>query len=173
MAKVELFAPHVLNLEGGFVDNKNDRGGATKFGVTLQTWRSMGYDKDGDGDIDVMDLKAITKEDAIGILSKHYWARWRADQIRNQSVANLLVDWTYNSGAWGIKIPQRLMSLTVDGVVGPKTIATVNDANQKILHQRLIEARLQFVHDIVKNNPSQNEFLKGWENRIKSFKYQG
>ena len=33
-------------------------------------WRKQGYDKDGDGDIDVDDLKLITDEDAKGIFKK-------------------------------------------------------------------------------------------------------
>ena len=55
MANVNKLAPFILKWEGGFVDHKNDKGGATNMGVTIATWRQVGYDKDGDGDIDVND----------------------------------------------------------------------------------------------------------------------
>ena len=57
MADVNILAPFILKWEGGFVNHPNDPGGATNMGVTLKTWKSQGYDKDGDGDIDVIDLK--------------------------------------------------------------------------------------------------------------------
>ena len=47
---------------------------------------AQGYDKDGDGDIDVADLKLITAEDATMIMKKNYWDRWKADQIKNQAI---------------------------------------------------------------------------------------
>ena len=93
MADVNILAPFILKWEGGFVDHPNDPGGATNMGVTLKTWKSQGYDKDGDGDIDVIDLKKITKQDAIKMLKNNYWSRWFADQIDSQVVANILVDW--------------------------------------------------------------------------------
>ena len=68
MADVNILAPFILKWEGGFVDHPNDPGGATNMGVTLKTWKSQGYGKDGDGDIDVIDLKKITKQDAIKML---------------------------------------------------------------------------------------------------------
>ena len=63
MADVDKLLPFILAWEGKFVDDPDDRGGATNMGVTLKTWRSVGYDKDGDGDIDVDDLKSLTPED--------------------------------------------------------------------------------------------------------------
>ena len=59
MAEVMKLAPYILSFEGGFVNDPDDRGGATNKGVTIATWRKVGYDKDGDGDIDVDDLIAV------------------------------------------------------------------------------------------------------------------
>ena len=118
MADVNKLAPFILKWEGGFIDDPDDLGGATNMGVTIGTWKSCGYDKDGDGDIDVDDLHILTREDVVNrVLKPHYWDRWKADLIQDQSVANILVDWVWASGAHGIKIPQRLLGVTVDGMV--------------------------------------------------------
>ena len=65
MAKIDILAPFILSWEGGYANDPDDPGGATNRGVTIGTWRQVGYDKDGDGDIDVDDLKKITVEDAV------------------------------------------------------------------------------------------------------------
>ena len=56
MARADILWPFVKSWEGGFADHPNDKGGPTNMGVTIGTWKSQGYDKDGDGDIDVDDL---------------------------------------------------------------------------------------------------------------------
>lgn len=172
MADVNKLAPYILKWEGGFVDHKADKGGATNMGVTIGTWRQNGYDKDGDGDIDVIDLKLLTKQDVINrILKPHYWDRWKADQIVSQPIANILVDWVWGSGKWGIIIPQRLLGAEADGVVGQQTIMAVNKQNPADLFARIKAARITFLNDIVNNNPSQRVFLKGWINRLNDLKF--
>lgn len=171
MANVSKLLPIILQWEGGFNEDPLDKGGATNMGVTLQTWKSCGYDKDMDGDIDKDDVKILEKSDVQIVLKKYYWDRWKADKILNQSVANILVDWVWGSGSWGIKIPQRILGCTQDGLVGPKTLEKLNSFNQQELFNQIKQARLDFVDGIVERDPTQQRFIKGWKNRINYFKF--
>lgn len=173
MADIRRLAPFILRWEGGFVDDPLDRGGATCMGVTLATWRQVGYDKDGDGRIDAADLRLLSAEEVVArVLKPHYWDRWQADRIDNQSLANLLVDWVWASGAHGIRIPQRILGVAPDGIVGPQTLAALNAAEPRSLFGRLKQARLDFVEGIVRRNPSQRRFIRGWKNRINEIQFE-
>lgn len=171
MAKLEPLAKFILSYEGGFVNDPTDRGGATNKGVTIATWRAQGYDKNGDGRIDVKDLKLITDADAINIMRKNFWNRWKADQIAHQAIANMLVDWVWSSGKHAIVIPQQMIGVTADGIVGPKTIEALNRTYASTFFNQLRTRRLQFIDNIIRKNPSQKRFEAGWYRRINAINY--
>ena len=174
MADVRKLAPFILKWEGGFVNDPDDLGGAINMGVTIGAWKSCGYDKDGDGDIDVDDLHLLTREDVVNrVLKPYYWDRWKADSIQDQSVANILVDWIWASGVHGIKIPQDLLGVIPDGIVGPKTLVAVNSRNPRELFDQIKIARFDFIEDICRKRPANNKFKRGWMNRINDISYVG
>lgn len=190
MANVDKLLPYILKWEGGFANDPADTGGATNKGVTIATWKQCGYDKDGDGDIDVADLKLITNEDVRNrILKPAFWDRWKADNIQSQKIANILVDWVWGSGKHGIVIPQRLLGVTADGIVGNKTLSAVNFADPDQLFDAIYKARIKFLNDITATSVASYEkkigrkatekelmkytkkrFLKGWLRRLADIK---
>ena len=170
MAKVELLLPFILKWEGGFVNDPHDSGGATNMGVTFATY-AIYCKKKGYSQPTVQRLRNISKDQVTDILKVMYWDRWKADQINSQSVANALVDWVWCSGVHGIKIPQRALGLKNDGIVGPISLAAVNNADPKKLFDTIQDERELFLIDIADRRPTQRRFIKGWLNRVNNLKY--
>ena len=168
MADKNKLIPIIKRWEGGYSDNPNDRGGATNSGVTLAVYQSV-YGKNKTKN----DLKKMTNDQWDYIFTKLYWNKWKADEIKNQSIANILVDWVWMSGYGTIKKIQSLFGLTADGIVGNKTISYINSHDQEEVFNKIWNRRKQFYESLVKNNPSQKVFLKGWMNRLNTFKFQG
>lgn len=166
MADAQKLVPLILRWEGGFVNDPNDAGGATMKGVTLATFRKFyGADKT------VEDLKQITDAQWLHIFKTGYWDKFRGDDIDDQSVANMCVDWLYNSGTAAIKRVQKIVGVVDDGIVGDKTVAAINARQAEPLFEQIKAARIAFVETIARNNPSQRKFLQGWKNRINSYTY--
>lgn len=168
MADYKKLKPFILRWEGGFVNDKDDLGGITNKGVTLSTFRTVyGQNKT------VNDLKNMTDQQWETIFKRFFWDKWRADEIEDQSVANILVDWVWASGAYGIKIPQSMLRVTIDGMVGAKTIAAVNAKDGKTFFAEIKKERIAFIDRICNSRPQNKKFKKGWLNRINSLKYGG
>jgi len=171
MAKVELLAPFILRWEGGYVNDPDDLGGATNKGITIATYRFYRKQK-GYTTTTISDLKNITDAEWMDVLKTLYWDKWKADRINNQSVANILVDWVWASGSYGIKRPQRLLGVAADGIVGLKTLTAVNAyPSQKELFDNIKADRIRFIDEIVASRPANAKFKRGWLNRINEFTF--
>lgn len=173
MAEINQLIPIILKWEGGYVNDPADRGGPTNKGVTIATWQKQGYDKNGDGKIDEDDLKLISTEEVVErILRPHYWNRWQADRIDSQALANILVDWVWSSGRYGITIPQGVLGVKTDGIVGEKTIRALNHyPDPEGLFEKIKQVRRAYLNMICLDRPQNKRFLKGWLNRLNDFKW--
>lgn len=169
MAKFEHYKPTVLKWEGGYAGNI-DGMICTMKGVTLATYRQYCKEK-GLKRPNCNDLKNIPDNHWDEICKGLFWDKWKADEINNQAIAELLVDWAWGSGIYGIKYPQQVLGVKVDGIVGAKTLAAINNyPDQEELFNKLWQRRKKHFEDIAKS-PSKKKFLKGWLNRLNDFKW--
>ena len=133
MQSVRQIAEEIVRREGGFVSDPDDPGGATNHGVTIHTMRHLGLDLNQDGAVTVSDVRALTRNQAIDIFIRHYFERPLIAMLPDVLQASVF-DMYVNAGSNAIKILQRLLrdmghSLTVDGVLGPVSIAAAQTAH--------------------------------------------
>ncbi|MBN8291414.1 peptidoglycan-binding protein [Rhodobacter sp. NTK016B] len=132
MRDVRELAEEIVAREGGFVNDPNDPGGATNFGVTIHTMRRLGLDLNDDGAVDEADVRALSREQAVAIFLQHYY--------HGPGLAGLpdalqpgVFDMYVNAGSNAVRILQRLLNamgfdLVVDGAIGPLTLAAAREA---------------------------------------------
>ena len=154
---------YILLVEGGYSDDKADKGGKTKYGIIEVEARKYGYQGD---------MRNLTKDIAEDIYKNKYYLSNNLDKIKDKRVALSIADWTINSGSWGLKKAQQTINilkgdiLAVDGKIGKKSIEAINSANPEMFLIEYHELQRKFYYSIVKSNPSQAIFLKGWLNRV-------
>jgi len=125
MQTVQEIAREIVAREGGYVNDPDDPGGATNFGITIHTMRRLGLDLTGDGAVGIDDVKALSRAQAEAIFVEHYFHRPRIaalPEVLQPSVFDMYV----NAGGNAVKILQRLLrqmghDVAVDGVIGPQT----------------------------------------------------
>lgn len=154
---------YILMVEGGYSNDKADKGGKTKYGIIEVEARKYGYKGD---------MKDLTKDIAEDIYKNKYYLSNNLDKIKDKRVALSIADWTINSGSWGLKKAQQTVNilkgdiLVVDGRIGEKSIEAINSINPEIFLTQYHELQRKFYQAIVDHNSSQKVFLKGWLNRV-------
>ena len=132
MQSVRHIAEQIVAREGGYVNDPDDPGGATKYGVTLATLARLGLDLDRDGDVDARDVQRLSREQAVDIFIRYYFEAPRLQSLPAPLQASVF-DMYVNAGANAVKILQQLLvetgeTISVDGVVGPQTVAAAHAA---------------------------------------------
>ncbi|WP_299840174.1 holin-associated N-acetylmuramidase [uncultured Paracoccus sp.] len=183
MPSVEEIAAEVVAREGGFVDDPDDPGGATHYGVTLGTLQRLGRDLNRDGRVDVADVRALTRAEARQIFVEHYFQRPRLNELP-EAVQASTFDMYVNAGANAVKILQRLVSrmgfpCEDDGQVGPATIASARaaaEAAPRHLGDAYGIARRNYYYALADQRPASRKYARrrdggkgGWITRAEEF----
>ena len=111
-------------------------------------------------------VKKLSVKDAEEIYRNEYW---KFDGIRDQPIATKLFDMSVNMGVGtAVKMLQRILGVDVDGIFGTRTLDAVNGDDPDILMLDLVQACINRYEAIIKNDPTQERFRKGWMRRAKS-----
>lgn len=149
--------------EGGYSDHRLDPGGATKYGITIDTlrsWRGKPVTK--------ADVQALTRDEAARIYKAWYWSPLRCDDLPSGLDA-VGFDAAVNSGPMrAAKWLQGALGVTADGKVGPATISAAAKSNAPAVIDRALDARLASMRTFkdAKGNLSWPTFGKGWTLRV-------
>ena len=164
-----------IEKEGGYVNDKDDSGGETKYGITLTV--SKKYKKD---------IKKLTIDDAIGIYEKEYWDKLNLDtilKIAGVDIAEILFNIGVNLGinkagnflqetliALNYKVSNETLNL--DNIIGNKTINKLKEIvayktrNKLLIRTMLISNQINFYKDLSIRRPKDKKFLAGWILRV-------
>lgn len=149
--------------EGGFVNDPQDNGGATNFGITHRTladWRGV-------DSVSISDVKLLTKNEALLIYKNNYWNKCRCQDLPD-GVDYCVFDFAVNSGPKTAgKYLQRSLGFNkknVDGVIGPYTLRHAHEADPVFLIQDMCHRRLAFMQTL----RSWKRFGRGWTRRVKA-----
>lgn len=183
MPNVREIAEEIVAREGGFVNDLDDPGGATKHGVTLGTLRRLGIDLNRDSRIDVKDVKALTPALAVDIYLEHYFEGPGIGALPEPLQASVF-DMQVNAGTNAVKILQRLLNdmgfpCDPDGAIGPQTIRAAQMAHEAApdhLADAYGIARRNYYYALADKRPASRKFARtkdggkgGWIKRAEEF----
>ena len=163
------FYDHVLKYEVGYVADDNGHG-QQKWGVVAKWWLPRaGLDLNNDGQINADDIQYLTKAQAAAYTKKYYWDYFKADQIKNQSVAEFIVDFGFVFGVGkAAKICRKILgkSPRTDGFTS-QDVREINTKNETKLFNTLKTARQSEAESQTKNQ----KFWKGWSKRFNNIQF--
>lgn len=183
MPTVREIAADIVSREGGYVNDPDDPGGATNWGVTIHTMRRLGLDLTGDGQITPADVRELTRDQAIDIFIRHYF---EAPGIKSlpDCLHSSVFDMYVNAGANAVKILQQLLkemgwTMDVDGVIGPQTRAAAHSAHEAApdhLADAYAIARRNYYFRLADKRPASRKYARtraggkgGWIKRAEEF----
>jgi len=141
----------ILHAEGGLT---SDTGGLTKYGVSQRSFPGV-------------DIENLTLDDAQRIYLTHYWKPIRGNALP-PAVALVLFDAAVNMGVGtAVRLLQTVLrNVTVDGVMGPETVAACKQSLPRVeLVAQLMRLRASWYRDLAAKSAKHAKYLYGWEMR--------
>ena len=139
----------VLDFEGGYVWDSNDPGGETKYGISKRQYPEE-------------NIKELTIDKAVEIYKRDYWERIDGDLLPDY-IRLLAFDCAVNQGApRAILYLQRSAGVDDDGIMGPKTVKALYNAEPSVLVREFALQR----HHSYSRNPHWDHFGAGWSKRL-------
>ena len=163
---VEHMIDNLIEREGGYVDHPADSGGPTKYGITQKT---LGLYRGKE--VTAKDVKNLDIYEARRIYYENYWIKPQFASLSLGFVNNeILFDTAVHQGPRSaVKMLQRAVGATPDGILGPVTRASVLGWDEKVLAAKMISVRLRTIGRLVTRKPSQAVFAAGWCKRLSEF----
>lgn len=144
----------VLAKEGGYVCHVDDPGGETNFGISKRA-----YPRE--------DILNLTEQRAAFLYHRDYWRTTRCHELPT-GIALAVFDAAVQHGpATAARLLQEILSLTTDGVIGPKTLMAARQADSEWLIARYVLRRARLYARIQAKHPGQAVFIEGWFNRLR------
>jgi lysozyme family protein len=139
----------LIGHEGGYVNDPNDPGGETKWGISKRSYPHL-------------HIGTLTREDARAIYKRDFWDRIDADRMYD-GVAFQCFDFAVNSGiGTAVRYLQRAVGVADDGRWGPVSRAAAAALPESDTIMRFLGERLDFMTRL--NNWQFHG--KGWARRI-------
>ncbi len=172
MSIFELAIGRTLKNEGGLVDDPNDPGGITNFGITLAFLKKNDIHINNDGVIDAQDVRDLTEENAKTIYKTYFWDANGYSNIHSQLIATKIFDMCINMGpAQAHKLAQRacwslngMGTPDDDGIFGEKTLKEINRWNEDLLPP-LRSEHANFYRLLAAQKHPMSKDLNGWLKR--------
>ena len=156
--KFEKAVDYVLANEGGYVFDKNDPGGETKYGISKNSYPSL-------------NIKALSLDEAKKIYYCDYWLKGKFEQISDKNVATQVFDLSVNLGIRPATIVlQRALraggiNVSEDGLIGPETLSGVSVLEAPILLAAIKAEAAGYYRTLAAQKPALQRYLNGWLNR--------
>ncbi len=164
----------LIKIEAGYVDHPADRGGPTKYGITLLALNEYTGKRNTK-----IDIQALTEPTAKDIYLDLYYRKPKINQLPNL-IQPIVFDMAVNHGRkTAIQLMQSQLLADgypinkVDGVIGPLTLNAANSACNDlgtVFINNLINRRIARYKAIIKHDPTQKVFEKGWLARAETFR---
>jgi lysozyme family protein len=162
MADFLIEAERLLRHEGGKANDPDDKGGLTYYGISEEWYPEFHKDP--------------TPVGAIGIYKNDFWNAVHGNDIKTQNIAGSMVDFALTSGPrTAIKTAQMILlvqfncGVTVDGIMGPFTLAFLNSVDQERLLALYTVNRTNFYGSLVLKDATQGKFLHSWLTRTAEY----